>query len=361
MKTDNVIALPNRDKIDEEAAIWVMRLVEDSVSDKDQRDFSEWIAQSPQHRSAFEELWVFWTGLECLEQFNDYAESDVALEAMHSEQKEDRRRIPGPFVKWSLVASLAAVVGFVTLQVLTGQGHQFEATYQTAVGEQEVIELPDGSSIVLNTNSQVEISYDRAYRHITLVKGEAYFDVAANPKKRFSVVTERGKVTATGTAFSVRLNKQELGVVVTEGSVFVEPASLSGNSLRTPQQGQSRQGLVRTQRSIEVLAGQSAIVKQGVGVASVEDERALERVRDWQDGELSFRGETLEQVVGEIGRYTNVRIEFGDDELRKQRIVAYYKIGDIDRIFEALNVMADIEVERVGEDHVRLNREVRPE
>ena len=75
----------------------------------------------------------------------------------------------------------------------------------TAVGEQREMQLPDGSMIALNTDSQLEVTYGENYRDVRLLKGEALFEVTRDPARPFIVDAGIRRVEAVGTAFVVHL------------------------------------------------------------------------------------------------------------------------------------------------------------
>lgn len=344
MVDENIISLPNSNLIEEEASIWVMRLGEGNLTDVQKVELSTWINQSALHQSTFKKLADFWGGLDFVEVLNDYAESDAARDSIRQERTSRLFRIAKPIAMGAVAASLA--VFCVSVMRLSGPSMLMDATYVTSVGQQETIALIDGSQIILNTDSVLEVAFTESERWIDLKRGEAFFDVAHDEDRPFSVRTQKGVVTAVGTAFSVRMNEEKLNVVVTEGRVALAPTHVSLDRLEQ----------VPIPERMEISAGQSAIVDRGVENVSIIKSDALQKTLDWQDGELSFKGDTLETVVADLERYTDLKIKFGDDDLRQQKIVAYYKVGDIDRMFDALNVMAGIEVEYTSEDSVLLYR-----
>ncbi len=345
MVDQNIISLPDSNLIEEEASIWVMRLGEGDLTDAQKVEFSAWINESALHQSSFKKLADFWGGLDFVEVLNDYAESDAARDSIRQERTSRLSRIVKPLALGAVAASIAAfcVVGIMRL---SGPSTLMDATYVTSVGQQETIALIDGSQIILNTDSVLEVAFTESERWIDLKRGEAFFDVAHDENRPFSVRTPKGVVTAVGTTFSVRMNDEKLNVVVTEGRVALAPTHISPDRLEQ----------VSVPQRMEISAGQSAIVDRGVENVSMVKSDALQKTLDWQDGELSFKGDTLETVVADLERYTDLQIKFGDDDIRQQKIVAYYKVGDIDRMFEALNVMAGIEVEYTSEDSVVLYR-----
>ncbi|MFD2427832.1 FecR family protein [Sphingobium scionense] len=93
--------------------------------------------------------------------------------------------------------------------------------YRTALGETRTVQLADGSRIHLNTNSSVEVALRDDIRQITLLKGEAQFDVAHDKKRPFIVNADGTLVRAVGTMFNVRLRADVTELTVIEGIVAV--------------------------------------------------------------------------------------------------------------------------------------------
>ncbi len=354
--TDNkIISMPDTDSIEEQASIWVMRLAEGEVTASDP-EFARWISESNKHREAFRRLSSFWEGLEFTEALNDYAESDVAKASLRQERIARRFRPLKPVVWGAVAASLLALASVFMFQQEDTAAEHYTQRFETAIGEQDTISLPDGSTVILNTNSVLKVTFDEDARRLTLGRGEAYFEVASDADKPFSVQTDKGSVTAVGTAFSVSLIEKKLNVVVTEGRVALN-SMLDVHSDTNDQFMNARVSAASAPPAVnmmEMSAGQAAVIDQGIEDVSIIQPALLAKTLDWQDGELSFRGETLDEVVKELQRYTDISIEIADDKLRQQKIVAYYKVGDVERMFEALNVMANIDVEHIGENHVRL-------
>jgi transmembrane sensor len=93
--------------------------------------------------------------------------------------------------------------------------------FQTAIGEQAAVGLPDGSSFDLNTNSRVWVDYSKRARVVYLERGEAFFKVAHDPLRPFWVHAGDRRVRAVGTAFNVYLRPRGAEVTVREGTVNV--------------------------------------------------------------------------------------------------------------------------------------------
>lgn len=327
----NIYPLPDAARIEREAAEWFTRLDNEEAGEAVRAAFREWCAQSDQHRLAAERMASFWDGLGALEALRDHALADEVSAAV----EEDSR--PPAFsakvaIAAAMAASLVAIAGFLLTET---PPVSYEGALATARGEQRAVDLPDGSQAVLNTDSAAAFAFDGRARRVTLDKGEAFFDVAHDKKRPFVVATPNGDVTAVGTAFSVRVFGDRTSVVVAEGRVALSSAGAAAPP-------------------VEVAAGEEAAL--GDRAPGGIDASVLEKKLDWRDGVLAFRGETLENVIAELGRYTDTTIEITDADLRQQKIVAYYRVGEIDTMLDALDMMAEIDVERLGDNHVRLNR-----
>jgi len=75
----------------------------------------------------------------------------------------------------------------------------------------------------------------------------------------------------------------------------------------------------------------------------------------WQQGNLVFRGESLEDAVKEVGRYTSVEFVFLDEELKKVRIAGLFKAGDVEGLLSALRENFNIVSQRIDGKKVLLS------
>ncbi len=347
MTAPKITSLPDLKKIEREAAHWFVRFDSGALSSEDHAAFVEWYHESQQHQDALERMSQFWGGLAVLQELKDHAANVDVVAAVRKDRNFLRTQTLKRVLVGALAASFIISIGFGATYLTGQENPNYTSAFSTDIGEQKTVDLPDGSQILLNTNSVIEVAYSKDERVIELKQGEAFFDVASNPKKPFSVKTVNGVVTAVGTAFSVKVQERDIDVLVTEGRVALAASGLGEVPV---------DGVEEAPATIEVSAGQSVIFAQKANRIDVVEPLALEKKVDWHDGILAFKGETLENVIADIGQYTDMQIEISDVDLRQQKVVAYYRIGDLDEMFEALHLMANVEVERVSDHHVRLYR-----
>ena len=340
-----IVTFPDLRAIEAEASAWIARLDCADASDEDRAAFRAWQNRSAQHQETAARLLSVWNELDVLRELAVPAESQVPA------KPASVRQYMG-FKPWAagLAASFALIVALAVVIDYGGWGGpEGMQVYSTEIGAQKTIELSDGSSILLNTNSQMEVRYTPEARDIRLLQGEAFFDVAHNPRRPFTVYAGTGTVRAVGTAFTVHLRATDIEVTVTEGQVelgtFIPPVAV-----QTPGRRQ-----LTPEPLASVAAGQEAIFSEEIESLEALPESDLNRKLSWRQGVLVFAGEPLAKVVADVSRYTNVSIVILDPKLRDLRIGGYFKVGEVDAMFEALEKSFGVRVERIGKDRVQLS------
>lgn len=346
--SDNVVSLPDMKDVEAQAAGWIMRFEDGDASDQDYAAFQAWQNTSEHHRNAFERLAGLWGALDIVEELNDYAAADDSVLLIEENARPRWRSFARRSVLSAFAASFALIVGTVVAFDVF-QGHH-QGVYQTAIGERKLVNLPDGSIIELNTNSLVEVNYSRSTRDIHLIRGEAYFDVAANKDRPFSVYAGKGVVTAVGTAFTVHLRDKTIEVLVSEGRV-----SLASIPVNKEMSGADFNQEILIEPLLEITAGQHAVFEDEIKQLAYLEEKVLDRRLAWREGILVFVGEPLSNVVESISRYTDITIEIEDSELRDLPIAGNFKVGEVEAMFEAISIMTNVQIERVSSKYVRLS------
>lgn len=240
------------------------------------------------------------------------------------------------------VAGLALAIGLLHGKRVDVETSEYDASFTTQIGETQLIEPGEGSRISLNTDSRLTLEFSSTVRSVRLDRGEAYFDVDADDARPFVVETDFGDVLVTGTEFLVHVQDTGLEVTVSEGHVQLQrPPALASDDRVT----------------VALLAaGEVASIDSG-GSRRIEpiDSERLVRKLGWRDGMLMFNGESLEEVIREVGRYTPTKINIEDRELRAQRIGGYFRAGEIDDLLATLESDFGIRVERIGDNEVSLS------
>jgi len=274
------------------------------------REFEAWLAADPSHGPAWAAVSGAWDRLGGL---RDDPKILAARAAVAAELEAERR---GAHLPWA--AGIAAVM--VTGAALLGYGAWREgpssdaptqiaaaetlAVYRTDVGGRRTVVLEDGSKVTLNTDTEVRLTGWGEGRDLTLVRGEAYFEVSKDPKRPFVVTAGGRTVTALGTAFDVRLEPRRWSVSLVEGKVRV----------------------VADTGQVDLAPGDH-LVQDGGGPWTVE-KRDLDKLTSWRDGSLVFENRPLGVIVEEMNRYSARKIEVTDPALAAQPLSGRFKSGD---------------------------------
>lgn len=301
---------------------WIARLRSDAVTERDRQSFALWLAENPSHKRAMDDMLELWDDLGVLSRLEPPAE--LPQRAANS-------------ARWVAGAAVAASLALAAVLWPALDDKPAALEYQTAMGEQRSIELPDASTVVLNTDSSISVSYSEDQRHITLQRGEAWFQVAPNKQRPFHVDAGEARITALGTAFNIYLHDQTTDVTVTEGVVRVSELGETGN--RAP--------------SAEVLRERQQLRASDSGweVSSTED---LEATLAWQRGELIAREMPLPELIRQLERYQPTEIIIADPDLAVLTVSGVFQLTQPEVMLTALAVSLGIEVDQVDAGTVRL-------
>jgi transmembrane sensor len=298
------------DVIAEEAADWLVRLSSNDATAQEQREFVAWLKRSPVHLGVYLGVERTWASLGQVDAGRRIdvaallAAPDTNVVHLGSSPPPVRVRVRSRSVITAFAASaLLACAGLIWFQL------QFANRFTTGVGEQRTLRLSDGSTVVLNTDTTVRVSFTDAVREVRLLHGEALFNVTKNPARPFRVRSDEVVAQAVGTSFVVRRMPTETVVTVIEGEVaVVDYAQLN---VASP--------MVLPELAVHVTAGTRADVadNEKIRTASVANPAA---VTAWRSGRLIFDGEPLTKVIAEFNRYNEVQLVLENSQLSDEPI-----------------------------------------
>jgi len=340
--TSNLLNFTGAGSLEAQAADWVARLDRDDATNADRAAFEAWQARSPLHRRAAQRFESLWSGLDELAALSAAA----PIKPKSAPVWITRRAV------WSAAAALTVLIG-AGLVVHNITRPQIQ-TYETAVGVQRTVTLADGSSVQLNTDTLVEVRYSNQARDLRLLKGDAFFDVAPNKARPFSVYASDGVVRAVGTAFVVRLQGREVDVTVTKGVVQLSSVSGRTSTSRLEAVAALPRRPLATLYANSGTTEASVVDAQLVRRADVAPQEATRRLA-WRQGMLVFTGDDLSEVIADVSRYTDVYIEIADPQLNHLKVGGYFKVGEVEPMLEALESGFGVRVERLDAKHVRLS------
>lgn len=311
---------PEHDKeaIQQQAEHWFARLRGEKCSEAERRAFDAWFATDIAHASAYSRTERLWNELDSL---SDDAELGRARHAARRTARTRMRRIARRR-HLAIAASLAGVL--VVASVFWFLGDRSTAQrYATAHGEQRSVVLADGSRVMLNTDTVLEVTLGARARSVHLVRGEALFDVVHDDAHPFVVHADGNTISDLGTRFDVRDGDGKTTVTVLEGLVNVE----------------------RGDRTAQLGRGQQLVAGDDVWHRSVVDTAAA---AGWSRGQLVFGTTPLAQAVADANRYTQEQLVIADPRLDSIKVSGEFRIGNTQAFVRALESAFPIRTEQDG-------------
>ena len=262
----------------DEARDWLVLLTSGQATVADAKALRQWCAQSPEHAQAFEQAKRLWQQL------------TPALTEAQAPRHFGRRA----FLGGALAASAALVMVHISVP---GGFAGLSADYHTAVGEQRRVDLREGISLELNTQTRIS----RREQGIELLEGEVEVQVA----QPLTVQAGAGWLSASQARFNVRNTDHSVCVTCIEGWLAVE---VQGRSVR-----------LDSGRQLTYDAA-------GLGPVVTVD---TEAVIAWREQVLVFNNATLDTVIDEINRYRPGMLVLLNRELGKRRVQARFSLEQL--------------------------------
>jgi transmembrane sensor len=300
------------DTVRQEAVSWYAHLCSGDATEQDKQQFERWCHAHADNQRA-------WERFEAMRQSFERVPARIGVQTLQVASKSRRRMMHN----LSLLVSASAVT-YVGYQFTLGSSTSpvvWLSDYRTRVGEQRRITLADGSNIVLNTDSAVDVAYDGITRLIQLRSGEILVETARHlrapgyddEKRPLVIATAHGQIRALGTRFNVRQFDDRTEVTVLDDAVEVAPAKAGGQHLVLTA-GQRISFNDNTLFTVEQAQNQAA----------------------WTSGSLVVNDWALEDVIAELGRYRRGRL-MCQPQVAGIRVSGAFPLHDTDR---ALIVLA---------------------
>ena len=302
-----------RERINQEAVAWQVRLSSGAVSDATHAEFKHWRQQSAAHEQAYQKTTLLWQQL------------SGPVQADRQRRLASATRCGNQILRSNV--GLAVAASFLLL-VLAGLFPDYLrhplADYRTPIGEQTSIQLDDGSVVHLNTNTVLNVSLGDKERRIELLGGEAEFDVAHDHNRPFRVTAGHSITEALGTRFIVRYNGNSGNVTLLQGKI----RTTTPNTTATLNTGQ-----------------QIAFHADDLGIVQTAD---VDSAEAWRHGRLLMNFVPLRQAIAEINRYRRGHIHLLDDELGKREVNIAIDIQHVDAWLDALQTSMRVKVDKLG-------------
>jgi transmembrane sensor len=325
---------------------WLVELDDDALSiqerDEQAKAFARWFSQSELHQDAFIEAQVTSGIARRMEPGRRIEVSRLIPPGVRMSAAPVRRA--GPRIPWIVCASvLLLLLAPLLIQALNVS----PVTYRAGTGERIFVPLEDGSSVELNTRSRIEVDLTAHLRRVTLLSGEALFEIQHDAARPFRIVVGGTVIEDIGTKFSVyRHPSGSITVSVLEGEIELS-TTIAGSSGPYP---------------LEVSAGHQVLIIAAQGLAttriSAVSREEMNRSLGWRQGRIYFQGETLAEAIAEFNRYNRPQLRIADPKLADLTIGGGFVATDpasflstLDRVYGAKG-----ETSADGRDVIALRR-----
>jgi transmembrane sensor len=337
-------------KIEHEAAAWLALRDTGAWSEPQERAFAEWQAQSTAHQIAVIRMNTIWQRADRLQAlgvgvprgqipppgswrlspFSDH-HTRHAHDAhnLKSHVRSPASRLP----RWrALAATLLLGAGAAICWYFAAYA---PSSYRSQIGETKRVAIGDGSVVTLNTNSAIHVALTAAERRVDLDRGEAFFEVAKDPRRPFTVNAAGRRITAVGTKFSVFRGDLDTRVVVTEGQVKIEELRAG---VAVGPTTQVAAGSVARAGSAGVLVKHSSVAE-------------AETYMTWRSGYIALRDTELAAAVAEFNRYNHKQLVIADPAIADVRIGGNLRATSVDAFVRVLEqgfpIRADDQGDRI--------------
>ena len=322
-----------------QAATWVCRQ-RDGLTDHDQQQMMQWLAASPAHAQAFNDM-ARMLGTICqlppdmtaaLKQ-NLLPASTVCPPACTVTPLAIPSRKPRQTHHWFPTIAMAASLATGVLVWSYWQQPVFSQHYTTTTASRNV-PLPDGSNIMLDAASQLAVNYYRDRREIRLDEGQALFSVQSDNTRPFDVMASHTRVRVLGTRFTVRYVKE--GIAADQVAVMVEHGKVAVSSTNTG-----------TASTAYLHAGQ-AINTQTDGHLQAVYPTPATSIASWRYGRIQLENTTLGELSAELKRYGDHTLEVSP-QAAALRIGGSLQLSQTKAFIHSLPAMLPVKLIRNGQ------------
>ena len=192
-------------------------------------------------------------------------------------------------------------------------------SYHSPLGDRKKINLPDGSFVILNSNSSISIAFTDNEREVQL-KGDAFFRVAKDSSKPFTVYSEKIAATALGTEFYMHRSDDGTGNVevdLLEGKLQIVEVG------KNPAVG-------------KIILGPGESGKYGSDMVLKKTSFDTLSLRSWIGGQLAFKDRPLQEVVRHLESWFGIQIDISSPDLKNKLITGDFTGEPLQRILEVI-------------------------
>lgn len=321
--------------IDEQAAAWAVETAHGEMNAQIRADLEAWLSADTRHRGAYIRACAWLHAAEdAVIAAHRAPAASVATASLRTSDNDNDGIAPGALrrlaSRWSgrAMAGGAAVAMSLALLVAVGVPVPGLVTPTETIANAKVVTLKDGSVATLGRNAQIQVSLSEGIRKITLLSGEATFEVAKDRSRPFVVRSGDVYAQATGTVYSVRRVGLTGGAVrVGEGSVLVWPRD-------------------ERDQAVVLHAGGTVTLDPGPMATTTEAPRsASHRLPPPELAQISLDNVPVRAAVARFNRVNSTKIILADPAIGDIEIIGLYRANDPEHFAEAIAAISGAHIE----------------
>lgn len=296
-----------------DAVHWYVKLTSEDVTQAEKQAWEVWLNQSVEHQQAWESIRQKLSVFESVP-----AEIGVTVLGRATSKVNAHRREALKFL--GLMAVVAVPAAYLYKDALFGRD---DYDYSTQVGERKKVTLPDGTLLVLNTNTAVTMDASSATRNLTLHHGEILVQTGhAGDGKSLMIHTAYGSIVPLGTQFNVRQFDTFTRITLFEGSLQL--ATKEG-----------AQFVMMPDQEVDMFATHVELRPENSLLSAA-----------WQNGYIQIDNLPLQSLIEELARY-RPGIFLCHPDVRGMRVSGAYSVDDIDASLNSLTQTFPLKVQQI--------------
>lgn len=344
------MSVETEEQLETEAAEWFTAMRSGDVTRETREAFETWLHADRAHKVAYHEFEQVYRDLDFVA-----AEAGVDIESVLGRRKRlwsylpDWMRRPA-LAGGALVAIAVTVVSITIIPSLTDPHQSTMAVvpdFATDLAEIREVMLEDDTIVTLGAKSQIGTEFTSTTRTVTLLAGEAFFEVTKDPYRPFFVSAQDTLVRVVGTKFDVKRSADIVHVSVLEGVVEVmKPNDIPAAIEAADTSNIDKQVLTAGER---VSAARRVALPQAKQLGQAEPGA-------WRAGRLAYEDASLAEIVADLNRYYDRPVRIASSDVGDLRSTVAFRTEDIEQVFEVMAAIHPIVVERPAAGEIIIRR-----
>ena len=272
----------------------------------------------------------------------NYPNSEVPIRTISFEEiitkynKPEKTKSVKVSIKKKAVFSMAFLMVFCLSFYFIGMTPSGYTNHKIALkGQRLTFKLPDSSTVILNSGSEVKYSSDFSTQRAIWLQGEAFFKVTKNTNSPFVVHTNGFDVKVLGTEFNVSSNTIDQTVSLAKGKVNVL--------------------LKESKDEINLLPNEELVWNSKTKLV-IKRNFDVNKVAAWKDNILILDDEKFEDALPKINQFYGVNFIIKDADIANQHIKGAFKNQTIDEFITSLEFISEVSITKTIQNNIEISK-----